>query len=221
MTVFNRRGFVGSAAALAFMGASAARAETKDVPCTDIFPFLLNYLNLPAAERTHFRLAYKLAVTGAKLSDIRLVLKHNGETPLNVAADNTLTPLPPVAALKAKAPVTVTRPDGSKMGLTLLIAAALPPAAAYAAPDLKKAVDQSRAGAKKAAGVMSLAVPNLDRIVFVGAAGGQAIGADGKGAALPKTKDGHPVFQPAAQAKAARVTLDKAPTLLRIEAKPK
>lgn len=221
MSFLHRRGFVLSAVALTLSGAGAARAETKDVPCTDIFPFLLNYLNLPAAERTHFRLAYRLSVTGARLSDVKLVLKHNGETPLGVAADNTLTPLPPVAALKAKAPVTVTRPDGSKIGLNLLIAAALPPATAYAAPDLKKAVDQAHAGAKKAAGVMSLAVPNLDRIVFVGASSGQAVAADGKAAALPKTRDGHPVFEPAAHSTAARVTLDKTPTLLRIDARSK
>lgn len=221
MSVFNRRGFALSLAALAVGSATTAHAETKDMPCSDMFPFLLNYLNLPAADRTHFRLAYRLGVSGAKLSDLRLVLKHNGETPIGLAPDGTLTPLPSAAALKAKAPVTFTRPDGSKMSLTLIIAASLPSATAYAATDLKKAVDQAHSGAKKAAGLISLAVPNLDRITFVGASGAQAIGADGKGVALPKTKDGYPIFQPSAHASAARVTLEKAPVLLRIDAKAK
>lgn len=219
MSFIDRRSLVLSAAAFA-VTATVARAETKDMPCTDMFPFLLNYLNLPATDRTHFRLAYRLGVSGAKTSDLRLVLKHNGETPIGLAADGTLTPLPSAAALKAKAPVSLTRPDGSKMSLTLIIAASLPATTSYAAADLKTAVDQAYAGAKKAAGLASLAVPHLDRVVFVGATGGQAIGADGKATALPKIKDGL-VFQPSAHTGAARIALDKAPVLLRIDAKPK
>lgn len=221
MSAMHRRGFALSLAALAVSSATVARAETKDIPCTDMFPFLLNYLNLPAAERSHFRLGYKLFVSGAKMSEVRLVLKYNGETPLGVAPDGTLSPLPSTAALKSKAPVTFTRPDGSKMGLTLLITSSLPPANTYASADLKKSVEQARAGAKKAAGLMSMAVPNLDRVVFVGASGGQAIAADGAATALPKTKDGQPVFQPSAHPAAVRVTLDKSATLLRIDAKSK
>ncbi|MFT3997328.1 MAG: hypothetical protein QM667_07970 [Asticcacaulis sp.] len=212
----HRRHLLLGGAAFLLSGAQTAmaQAETENVPCQKVFPFLENYLNLPAAERTHFRLLYRFSVTGAKLSDVRLILKHNGETPITFGADGTPSPLPSQAALKAKAPVALTRPKGSKIGVNMTVASSLPAATSYTVTDLNKTVDQARSGAKKAAGLMGMAVPNFDRVVFSGVKSAQVVMSDGKTQALPVEKSGKPMFVPASFPNAARVTLDAAPTLI-------
>ncbi|ESQ80576.1 hypothetical protein [Asticcacaulis sp. YBE204] len=225
--LIDRRVLILSSAALALSGSTVwAEDKEKDMPCDKLFMFLRNYLELPAADRTHFKLAYRLSVTGAALSDVKLLLKHNGQTQsLAIAPDGLVTP-PSLAALKAHAPIEFSMPKGTKLSLTFSIAGSLPNATNYAAADLKKSVDQARAGAKKAAGIAAMAVPNFDRIIFSHTGSGQVVLADGKTQALPmmpknKSWPAAPYFAPVMWPTAVRVTLDKAPSQLSIGDKPK
>jgi hypothetical protein len=207
---------------------AAGAEKAKAIPSPSLFPYLDTYLGLPANARDRFHMSYVVGAQGAKLSDIHLTLNRtSGDIPLAIAADGEILPLPTLADLKAKTPVTVQAPDGSRFGMSLRIAATIEMAKSYDAAPLKASIEQARSGAKKAAGLLAVAVPDFQTACFAGAASGTATLANGKTIALPgqpKAGDvpaGTPCFTPSAMPDARSVTLDRAPRVIYIQPKPK
>ncbi|WP_155847791.1 hypothetical protein [Asticcacaulis benevestitus] len=223
----HRRALLATAAAfLALAPAAFAETESKSVPAEKLFPFLSNYYSLPAAERSHFRLAYTMMVQGGKAEQVSLILQDGAKIVPN--AQGYLAPLPTVAQLKGK--LTYSRPAGVKFGVALDLLPTQAPAQTMDAKALALSVTQALKGSKKVAGLMAMALPTFDRIEIRGVSTGQVKLADGSTRALgligaTKDKKGvyHPAhisYVPAEWPTAASVSFDAMPSKLLIEAKP-
>ena len=204
-----RRALLASAAALAATPAVAAANKTVEVG--KAFGYLENYWKLPAAERSRFVPAYYLMRDGKPATGLKAVIVHGAvRTPVNISARGRVTPLPTLAQIRAKAKLEIEVPASTKFSMTMAIEPALRPAAEMSASDLALAVAQASKGAKKVAGLMSLAAPTLDRIVFQGVTAGTVVHTDGRSTALPLmgTK---PYFAPAKLKTAKTLRFDRAP----------
>jgi hypothetical protein len=227
MSHLNRRTLILSSLSLGLTGTSPALAETKDVPVTQVFPLLDKYLSLGANERTHFKIIYKLTLSGASPSDISVILKHKGQlTPITTDKNGLLSPLPSLDILKANSPVSVSIPKGAKIGLNVLLISSLTSDVSYDASALSLSLKQANSGARKAAGLAAALLPELDRLDFLGASSGQVTLSDGQSKPLPlspKRKDGQSAitFEPKAFPKAVKLTLNQTPIWVEINTKPK
>jgi hypothetical protein len=194
----HRRFVLSALAALALGPAAQAADRTVVLPARKLFPYLDAYLSLPAAERSRFVMGYRALMDGKPAAGLRLVLVEGAQrTALPVDGFGRIGRHPSLAQLRSNAAkVEVTGPTGHKFGLALDIEPTVAPAAEIDAHALALACEQATAGARKAAGVMGFAAPRLDRVVFQGAAGGQAVTAGGRTVPLAVVK-GDPVFDPA------------------------
>jgi hypothetical protein len=216
------KGALFAATAAAFTLATACHAqtpvETKTFPAEKLYPFLTEYLKLPAAERDRFHPAYHLMAKGVA---IKAVLKRkSGDVPLSFAPDGLIRPVPTAADIADKVQIEMSAPKDSKIGIGIKIASSVSPATVLDARALKASIDQARAGSKKAAGAMSVMVPNLQRVCFEGATSGTATSAAGKTVALKtETKNGSvdkgsPCFTPKDTPDAVQIKLDRVPRAL-------
>jgi hypothetical protein len=215
-----------AAAALPFvLLASATVAETKNVPAEKLFPFLKTYYDLPANQRDQFSMAYFFLFDGVDKNSVSLVLKSTtGDKPLAISASGRVLPLPTLTDLNAKRDVALTAPANGKIGVDIRLMPNLAPAASMDAAPLASAVKQAHDGAKKAAGLFSLAVPDYKAVCFEGAHGGTVATKTGKTLNLKQQTSGKttaPCFFPADVPDAARITLDRAPTAMYIVPKSK
>ncbi|MBW8734781.1 MAG: hypothetical protein JF571_10835 [Asticcacaulis sp.] len=216
-------------ASLMTLATGAAGAEkAKAIPSPSLFPYLDTYLGLPANARDRFHISYVVGAQGAKSSDIHLTLNRaSGDVPLSIAPDGEILPLPTLADLKAKTPVTIQAPEGSRFGMSLRIAATVEMAKTYDAALLRASVEQARSGAKKAAGLLAVAVPDFQTACFAGTTSGTVTLANGKTAVLPGIQHagdvpvGTPCFTPSAMPDARTISLDRAPRVIYIQSKPK
>jgi hypothetical protein len=212
-----RRIFLAGLAALAVAGAAQAADRTATVALKKVFPYLDGYLSLPAAERSQFRVAYRLVMDGKPSPLVKLSFLDGAQrTPVPLASDGRISRLPNLAALKSDQKAELSCPEGHKMNLVLEAEATAAPAAEMDARVLAATALQATAGAKKAAGVMGFAAPRLDRVVFEGAAGGQAVNAQGRAVALAVVK-GNPVFDPAKQPDIRTIRFAKPPRRLLLD----
>lgn len=216
------KGALLAATAAAFIMAAAAHAqtpvETKTFPADKMFPFLADYLKLPAAERDRFHPNYHLIAKGVT---IRAILKRkSGDVAVTFAPDGLIQPVPTLADISAGTQMEMSAPKGSKVGIAIKLASSVPPATVMDARALKASIDQTRIGARKAAGAMAMMVPNLQRVCFEGATSGSAILANGKAVALKTESDnnsvdkGSPCFTPKDAPDAVQIKLDHTPRSL-------
>lgn len=216
-------------ASLMTLATGAAGAEkSKAIPSPSLFPYLDTYLGLPADARDRFHMSYVVGPQGAKLSDFRLTLNRpSGNVALSIAPDGEILPLPTLADLKAKTPITIQAPEGSRFGMSLRVAATAEMTKTYDAQALKVSIEQARSGAKKAAGLLAVAVPDFQTACFAGAASGTATLSNGKTVALPGIQRagdvpaGTPCFTPSAMPDTRMIALDRAPRVIYIQPKPK
>lgn len=213
------------------LGATAALAEVevKTITVDQLFPFLSVYLEIPSAERNRFRMAYKAVTRRAKPDEFQLTLNSGGKAvDINIDQAGYLTPLPSLSDLKAKAPLTIKKPAGSGLGISLNLVSTLPLSPVLDAKELGLSVTQAAQGAKRAAGLLAFGVPRFDRALIMDVASATVVLANGESKALPweaaKTiKDitlpRHAVFVPADWPTAVQVKLDQAPKALLIDAK--
>ena len=207
-------------------GASAQTAvDTQTMAASKLFPFLDTYLGLPPTERDHFRMEYGLTGDGP-LTNAHLILKRaSGDVPIQVGADGHILTSPSLADLKS-AQVVMTTPKGSHYGISLRLVASETPAQTVDVASLKQGIDQARAAARKAAGLMAMMVPDFETVCFVGAGGGQAVLGDGKTVALKISappsapKFLNPCLTPVDLPQARQVTLAKTPTAILIVRRP-
>lgn len=216
------KGVLLAATAASFIVAMSAQAqtpvETKSFPAEKMFPFLTDYLKLPVAERDRFHPNYHLMSKGVA---VRATLKRkSGDVPVTFASDGLIQPKPTLADIAAGTQMEMSAPKDSKIGIAIKLASSVPPAATMDAKALKASIEQARIGAKKAAGAMSMMVPNLQRVCFEGATGGQAVLSSGKTVGL-KTEmqnssvdKGSPCFTPKDTPDAVQIRLDRVPRTL-------
>jgi hypothetical protein len=207
---------MGLAALIAFgVAAPHAEAASKLVDAGKVFPLASNYLKLPAAERSRFTAAYYLKTGGQPLSVPAWIVTDGKRMPLPLDANGKVGRLPTLAELDhGKLELGVDA--ATKVQITLGIEPLVAPATDLDARELAEAIAQAATGSKKAAGILALAMPKLDDVVFVGAGSGEIEFADGRKAPLPIVK-GQPTYTPAAQPGARRIRLAKTPMKLDID----
>jgi hypothetical protein len=211
-----RRVEIGLAALAAFgVMAGGADAANKLVEAGKVFPLASNYLKLPPAERSRFTAAYYLKAGGQPLSVPAWIVADGKRTPLPLDANGKVGRLPTLAELD-HGKLELGIDAAAKVQITLGIEPLTAPATDLDAHELAEAIAQAAVGSKKAAGILALAMPKLDDVVFVGAGSGEIEFADGHRAPLPIVK-GQPTYAPAAQPGAKRIRLAKTPMKLDID----
>ena len=214
-----------AAAALILVTAMPVAAETATVPADNLFPFLAKYYALAPTQRDHFEMAFFLMVKGDRHAVSASFKAPGGDVPLTVAPDGRMSPVPSAADLNAKRQMTLAAPKGTQIGITIQLMPAIHPAARLDAGYLATAIAQAHDGAKKAAGIMSLAVPDYRTICFRGSHAGTVTLRSGKTVALtvqknPQTQMQAPCFTPSETPDAVQVALDTAPSDMIIVPKP-
>ncbi len=218
MSEQTRRLVLMSGLAAAAAGPALAQAGQKSVEVAKAFPYLENYLKLAPAERSRFTVAYYLATEGKPAAGMKGWIAHGGaRTPVTVRADGRVLPLPTLAQIRGNAMLHLDAPASAKFNVSMTVEPIVRPAAEMPAADLAQSIDQAARGAKRMAGLLGVAVPKFDRVVFRGVASGTAVLAGGRTAALPVVK-GTPVFEPAKLKTAQTLRFPRAPSQVLIGA---
>ena len=194
--------------------ASPALAAEKVVEIGKAFPFLKGYLELPAAERNHFTVAYYLKVGSQPLTAPVWVMEGDKRTPLALGPAGKVQHLPSLAQL-AEAKLVIGVDPATKINATIGVEPLIPPAADLDAHELAAAIAQAAVGERKVTGIMAMAMPKLSNVGFVGVTSGEVEFADGHRARLPLVK-GLLTYDPAVQPNAKRIRLPKTPDKLDI-----
>ena len=191
-----------------------AAAAGKSVDAKKVFPYLDAYLKLPAAERSRFRLTYLFTRDGKPLAAPVWLLEGATKTAIPLRADGAAARLPTLAQLDT-AKVQIDVDAGTKLGVHMIMEAVTAPAADLDARDLAAAYAQCTTGIKKSLGILAMAMPKLQGLVFPGVPSGEAELADGRRVALPVVK-GVVTFMPSAMPAAKVLHFPRAPTRVEI-----
>jgi hypothetical protein len=211
MTPQTRRALLTSALAFAATPTFAA-AEKKSIEVGKAFPYLENYWKIAAAERSRFTVAYYLARDGRPAAGLKgTIVAGAARTPFSVGAGGRVATLPTLAQIRAKAMLELDAPATARFNMSMVIEPSARPAAEMDAQALALAVGQAAKGAKKVAGLMGLAMPTLDRVIFKGVSAGTVVHADGRTAALAM-QEGSPVFEPGKLRTARTLRFARVPT---------
>jgi hypothetical protein len=196
--------------------APALAAGGKSVEVAKAFPYLENYLTLPAAQRTHFTVAYILSENGRPATSLKAWVVDGGQRiPIVINANGKIMRSPTLGQLRSHAMVQFDAPPTTKFSERLSIEPLIPASASLDASYLVIAVNQADAAVRKAAGVLGFAAPKLTRIVFTGGAGGEAVWPDGHAVKLGVQK-GMMVFDINAQKGAKTIRFTRAPTSMEV-----
>ncbi len=211
----SRRGLILSAAAFAVAPALARAADKGGlVPVKKIFPYYDLYLDIPAADRSRFAMAYYLKLNGKPAAGhtLWLVGANGGRTALPVGADGRIQKLPSLADLKANATVDPgKRQESDKFQISMEMQPTVQLDTELPAADLVAAIEQCNTAIRKRAGLIGFAAPKMEQVVFVGVGAGQAVLAGGKTVPLP-VMQGAPVYQPSVLAGVQVLKFAKAPS---------
>lgn len=207
------------ATSLAFAATPALAAdEKKSVEVGKVFPYLENFWKIPAAQRSHFTVAYYLSREGKPAAGLTgAIVQGATRTPFSTGPGGRVLRLPTAAQLKAKAMLELDVPASTKFSMKMLIEPLARPAAEMSATELAVAVTQAAKGAKKVAGLMGMAMPTIDRVVFKGVSAGTIVHADGRTAAM-RIEKGSPVFEPGRLPTARTLKFAKAPSQVMMSA---
>lgn len=214
MAMFSRRAF-----ALAVLAATAvagpAMAAEKLVPLAKVFPYLEQYLKIPPAQRSRFVVAYRMLQGGKPVSGAKFwIVEGATRTPIALGPDGKVLSLPNLHQVQT-GQLAAEAPPQAKFGINFDIEPLIIPGADMDAGALAASIDQAQAGAKKAAGLMGFAVPNMERIYFSGVSSGEIVWPDGKRTPMA-ISHGMPVFDAATGRKAMAVHFAKAPARMSI-----
>lgn len=163
--------FLSVAPAVADDTASEVASEVERVagPLPRFFPHLESYLDIPEAERSHFRMAYVVSsADGIPPEDIRMWYEHDGETrQFALDATGRITRLPGLTALDAEPDVWINQPAGGGFSLSMQFEYSGPGASEFSRDALAISVEQANRAIRSAAGVAALFAPRMESVVFV------------------------------------------------------
>lgn len=191
---------------------AAPAASDRAVPIGQLFPFLDRYYRIRPADRSLFRLGYRIrSGSGPFAGRMWLLDPANTRTPLEVGPQGQIRRLPTAEMLSTRGwRVTTDAPQGTRFNVNMEVQPTLQPAAEMSAPVLAQTVAQTNRAIRGAAGLARFAVPTMTRVVFTGVRGGEAVLADGRVVALP-VADGGPNFTPATLPTARTLRFPSAP----------
>ncbi len=192
------------------LASPAAAADGKQVDAKKVFPYLDAYLKLPAADRSRFRLAYAFRTGGKPLTAPVWLVDGGQRQALALRPDGRIERAPSLAQLE-RGKVQIDIDPGAKVGVGLSVEPTLAPAKDMDARELAAALSQASTGVRKALGVLAMAMPKLEVILFHGVTSGEAELADGRRMALPVVK-GMVTFDPAKLAGAKMLRFPRAPS---------
>jgi hypothetical protein len=213
MTASRRAVLLGFSAA-ATLAVLPAAAAGKSVDAKKVFPYLDAYLKLPPAERSRFRLSYLFLRDGKPLAAPVWLIDGAARSPIPLRADGAAARLPTLAQL-ATAKVEIDVEPGTKLGVHMVMEPTLAPAADLDARELAAAYAQCTTGIRRSLGILAMAMPKLQGLVFPGVASGEAELADGRRVALPLVK-GVVAFSPTAMPTAKTLHFPRAPSRIEI-----
>lgn len=206
----DRRALIVSAAALA-VPVVAVAADRKTVPLKKVFPYYDLYLGIPAAERTRFALVYYLKINGKPAAGQTLWAVSAGgvRTALTTGPDGRFARLPGLADLQGGTLDVEKARASDQYGVSMEMQPLVRLTETVAAADLVAAMDQCNAAIRKKAGLIGLAVPKMEQVVFPQGAG--LVVLPGGGTAPMSTVRAAPAFRPAAHPGAVAVRFSKIP----------
>lgn len=164
-------------------GASTQAVEREVAPLVRLFPHWQDYLDLPAADRSHFTLAYTIGSTeGVAIEDIRVWYTLGAaEIDLDLAADGLVLNPPGLDTLAASPVAWVNQPAGG-MSVSMSFQARLD-GQEIDRLDTLLALEQANQAMRQVGGVAALFAPSFKSLVFVfegSAPDAWAVHADGR-----------------------------------------
>jgi hypothetical protein len=153
------------AAALALIAQAGAAPgpEARSVPLERVFPFWVDYLDLPADERSAFKLDYVLSErSGAESS--YWVETSDGFEPLERDLDGGATP-PAPAAFEAGGRLFTDAPEGG-VAVAMRLSLSAAPAREYSIETLEAALAQAANATRALMGLRAVFMPRLDTVRF-------------------------------------------------------
>ena len=185
----------------AFADDTASEVERVAGPLPRFFPHLESYLDIPDAERSHFRMAYVVSSSeGIPPEEIRMWYDHGGETrQFGLDPMGRITRLPDPSALAAEPDVWINQPAGGGFSLSMQFEYSGPGATEFSRDALAMSVEQANRAIRSAAGVAALFAPRMESIVFVfDGAAPEAWAVDQDGERSPLTvQENRAFFRPA------------------------
>ena len=141
--------------------------ERIAAPLPRLFPHWDRYLEMDAANRSHFTLAYEIrSDRGVPPEDIRLWYDLDGTvTTIALAPSGRVESPPSLAAIEAAPTVWVNQPEGG-MSLSMQFELSLPADTRYERNDLLTGLAQANRAVRDAAGVAALFAPNMKTLEF-------------------------------------------------------
>lgn len=186
-----------AAASLCFLSGQPALAAPptpkngpQTVEMTKVLPFYDRYLALAPENRDGFTLTYHLRPRdGAPMPNATVI--HNGQRrALRLGPNGRILDMPDAATLRA-----ATVEFSGRGGVSLETAPVVTLSRRIEAAALLNAIDDM-AAAKRSVGPAGALMPSLTAVAFEGVTAAEAVFADGRRAALPKSKEGEPLFRP-------------------------
>ncbi len=200
---------------------AAPAASDRTIPIGELFPFLDRFYRIRPADRTLFRLAYRMR-SGDRAFPGRLSLLDPAgrRSAVELGPQGEVRRLPTAEMLATRGwRVTADVPQGTRFNVSMEVQPTIAPSTEMPAPVLAQTVAQTNRAIRGAAGLARFAVPTMTRVIFTGVRGGEAVLADGRVVALP-VADGGPNFTPAALPTARTLRFASAPERITIGPAP-
>ena len=197
----------------------ALAAEKPAIKLDKVFPYLEQYLAIPAAERNRFSMTYIFLMNGKPAAGLKaVVLEADGRrVPITFGPTGRASPLPTLNQLRTAKFIVDVAPD-SKMGVNMEMLPSMAAAKEISAKEAELSITQVNAGIGKAAGALRFVAPKMSGMSFVGAGQGVARLANGQETPLPLEK-GTPFYDPSVTKGAVTIILAKVPTKLDFKSK--
>lgn len=191
---------------------------TQTASANDLFQGLQKFLNLPASDRSQVNIFYRLRIKHCDASQVSLSMTAGGQTtPLRIASDGRVSPLPTREQLNGGATVAISGPESCSVNPKIVVYSPQPAGRTYDAAGLALGVRQGNAAMGQIAGVLAFGMAKLDRVYFVGGGSG-TVTIGGQSKPLPRTgaaeeyPAGTPYFVPSDMPGATSITLSDTPS---------
>ena len=210
--------------AIAAAAPRVAFADVRTISLDKAFPYLAAYLQMPAAERSHFYLAFRAYRDKHPVGDVAaaIVAGNGARTPIAFDHQGIVTRVPDLATLKGGGHVEIA---GKPFQMVPELRCATPPSVRIDVSQLAAALAQVNNAVVKFAGALSLVIPKFTAAYFPDAGPAQAVMADGRTAALPAftfpSVGSVTYIEPAMLAGARTIVFARAPSRILLGGHPK
>jgi hypothetical protein len=210
--------------AIAAAAPRTAFANVQTISLDKAFPYLAGYLQMPAAERSHFYLAFRAYRDKRPVGDVAaaIVAANGARTPIAFDRQGIVTRLPDLATLKGAGHVELV---SAPFQMAPELRCAMPLSLRIDVSQLTVALVQVNNAVVKFAGALSLVLPKFTTAFFPDAGAAQVVMSDGRTTPLPALSVPQigPVsyIEPASLAGARTVIFAKAPSRILLSPRPK